>query len=362
MPNREPPTVSASPAHGGDLASASERFNIPLEDWLDLSTGINPDGYPVPAVPDKFYRRLPQKHAPELMAAARRFYACRELVVSPGSQRLIELLPTMRTDARVAIPDVGYQEHYHHWQRWGHDVSFYNGWEPDQLTENIVAAQFDCVIVINPCNPTAALVDIERLHIWQSELAKRGGWLIIDEAYIDTIPHNSFAPFSHLPGVIVLRSFGKYFGLPGLRIGFALCESSLSERIATELGPWPVGGPAQYIATCALEEFAWHTASISRITRNSIWTYEMLRSSFQQHALRIVAAPLFVSVVMTTELADRIYLALAKRGILVRKWPLPDDKNEQTILRFGLVSDQDELSRNRFRAAIAAVMPATSVI
>src|SRR5690606_32701627 len=114
--------------------------------------------------------------------------------------------------------------------------------------------RFDVLLVVNPNNPSGRLIERERLLDWHARLAERGGWLLVDEAFMDCTPEHSLAVDSQKPGLIVLRSFGKFFGLAGLRLGFALAEPALLERLAEQLGPWAVSGPARAVATALLAD------------------------------------------------------------------------------------------------------------
>ncbi|MFA7553802.1 MAG: aminotransferase class I/II-fold pyridoxal phosphate-dependent enzyme [Spongiibacteraceae bacterium] len=343
-----------TPLHGGDIHSASLRFGIAIDDWLDISTGINPDYYPLPVIPDCYYRHLPANEDAGLIAAARQYYDCHHLVAAAGSQRLIELLPTLRSHCRVAIPDVGYQEHGLQWLRCGHTLSYYDGWQPESLTEQIDAGVVDVVVVINPCNPTAALITVELLEQWRVLLAERGGWLIVDEAFADTNPQQSFASSSHLPGVIVLRSFGKFFGLAGLRVGFALAEQRVTQLLSEQLGPWNVAGPSMYIAAQAVADTAWQQQARQQIQRSSQYLVNLVQEQLKNRVSRIVSSGLFVTVLGDAAMMIDVYNGLARQGVLVRLWQPPNDKYH-ALLRFGLIAEDDTKGRLHLEQALRAV-------
>jgi len=336
--------------HGGDIDSASREFGIPVEDWLDLSTGINPDGYPLPSVPESCYRQLPNEYTEGLLEAAQNYYGAKHVVAAAGSQRLIQCIPAMREPCRVALPDVGYQEHAYHWQQQGHEVIFYSGFSIEQLDQWITDGKVDCVVVINPNNPTALSVPVEYLGRWQKALALRAGWLIVDEAFADVEQKNSFAPFSHLPGVCVLRSIGKFFGLAGLRLGFALCDELFAERLQLVLGAWAVNGPAQYIARKALLDLAWQNHTRQLLLHNSQWMVQQWQQAFSDGLLGQFTNPLFVSCCFSFPMAQKIFYNMARQGVLLRFWPLPD--KARALLRSGLIAGDNEISRERFVQAL----------
>ncbi len=349
------PEDTNQPVHGGDVQAVCERFGFAVADCLDLSTGMNPDGFPVPPVPDQYYRQLPLASDTDLIAVAKRFYRCKHLVAAAGSQRLIEILPTLRPSCRVAVPDFGYQEHRYHWQKNHHSVSLYNAFQPEQLEEKIMEGEVDVLVVINPCNPTAAVIGIETLLRWRQFLAQRGGWLIIDEAFVDMYPHNSFSAYSHLPAVVVLRSLGKFFGLAGLRIGFALAEEKFLRCLSLALGPWSVAGPSQYIAEQALADTQWQYLNRQRVKKNSRRMLMLLQDKLGDCSISIESAMLFIRVVMTRELAEKIASGLAERGIVVRLWVLSESDDATAILRFGLISEDDHRAYERLRVALNTV-------
>ena len=231
--------------HGGDLDQAAREFGIPREKWLDLSTGIAPWSWPVSDIPTAVWQRLPAVDCP-LRHAAAAYYGCPPdaVLAIPGSQFAIQTLPQLFPDnTRVAIPELGYFEHRKAWQKAGHQLVDYSDQALDQLELQIEAGELDVVLVINPNNPTATLLERTRLLHWCELLARRGGCLIVDEAFMDTEQRMSLASECPRPGLVVLRSLGKFFGLAGLRVGFVLAESPVLELLSQRLGPWAVNGP-----------------------------------------------------------------------------------------------------------------------
>ena len=343
---------TANPIHGGDVLSASQRFGIAPEDWLDLSTGINPDSYPIPGIPEKYFHHLPAANNNALIIAAKKYYQVDELLLAAGSQPLIEALPAIRQPCRVAIPDVGYQEHSYHWQRYGHRVIHYSGFDTDSLNQLITNGDVDCAVVINPNNPTGITQSLECLKQWQQILNEKGGWLIVDEAFIDVYPEKSFAPYSELPGVVVLRSVGKFFGLAGIRIGFALAEKGLLEHLSARMVLWSVSGVSQYIAACALADQAWQQKARQRLFDNSQWFQVLLQSLFPRQ--KIYHTAFFVSVMVDKVSGESIARTLAEGGLLIRQWPMPDGEN--TLLRFGFLSAKENKDRlvNLLKKAVNA--------
>jgi len=188
--------------HGGRLRQAARRYSIPSGEWLDLSTGINPRGWPVPAPPRIAWSRLPEDDD-GLEAAARAYYGSRSLLAVAGSQAAIQALPRLRDRARVSVLHPGYFEHAHAWRCAGHQVISVTA---ERLDAAVAAS--DVLVLIHPNNPTGARFPVDELLAWQARLDARGGWLVVDEAFMDATPEASLAPFCPRFGLILLRSLG----------------------------------------------------------------------------------------------------------------------------------------------------------
>ena len=218
--------------HGGRLRAAAQQYGILLSEWLDLSTGLAPWPFSFPAVPASVWQRLPEAEDGLASVAAPRYGAAQVLPVA-GAQAAIQLLPQLRSaGSRVGIAAPCYAEHAHAWQRAGHRLL-------ELRDEAIEAAldELDVLLLVNPNNPTGRVFAPEQVLAWHERLAARGGWLVVDEAFIDATPELSLAAHSHTPGLIVLRSFGKFYGLAGVRLGFVLAEPSLLNDLNKRLGP-----------------------------------------------------------------------------------------------------------------------------
>lgn len=301
--------------HGGRLREAAQRWNIPLDGWLDLSTGISPWPYPVPAAPAELWQRLPEDDD-GLEAAARSYYGARHLLLLSGSQAGIRTLPRLFPRGRVAIPVPIYNEHPGAWRAAGHELV---GWEE--------AA--DYAVVCNPTNPTGR-------RYTRAELLDRAGsvrLLVVDEAFRDGEPGESMIGCG-AENVVVLRSLGKFFGLAGARVGCAIAAPALLERLAETIGPWTVANPARWAARHALADRAWQGAQRERLSAASERLAALLRASGLGEP---TGTALFQYV--ATPRAAELFEALAGRGILVRVF------DEPTALRFGLPAGEDEWQR-----------------
>ena len=318
--------------HGGRLRRAAEAYGIPLADWLDLSTGINPQGYPVPPVPADAWLRLPEDDD-GLEAAAADYYGSAHLLPVAGSQPAIQLLPAVLRGERVSLLAPGYAEHAHAWRdRRAVAVG------ADEI--DAAVAHSDIVVLVQPNNPTGVHFGRERLLEWHTRLARRGGWLVVDEAFIDTTPAQSLVPLAGADGLVVLRSVGKFFGLAGARVGFVFAPGSVRAALAERLGPWTLAGPARWAARHALADRAWQTQARAAL----LTAGERLQALLETHGLPACGPALFKLV--ATPDAARLHAAFARRGILLRLFETPQ------AVRFGLPSD--EAGWARLAAALAA--------
>lgn len=240
--------------HGGNLHDAIRRYQRPREDWLDLSTGINPQAYPVPVIASDAWHRLPEPST-ALLDAAQTYYGAPQLLPVAGTQAAIQGLPRLRAKSKVVVAAPSYAEHAFQWRQAGHAVT-----EAPYAQLESAVADCDVMVVCNPNNPTGEFVAPEVLLCWSAQLAAKGGWLIVDEAFGDVMPQTSVASHTAQAGLIVLRSVGKFFGLAGLRLGFVAAHPELLMKLADLLGPWTVSGPAQQIGFAALSDCAWQLA------------------------------------------------------------------------------------------------------
>lgn len=328
------PGEPASVFHGGDLAAARALFPGAPEPWLDLSTGINPHAYPVGAIAPSAFSRLPA--AADVAAleqgAAAAYGATRPAAVvsAPGTQALIQLLPRLIPARQVAVLGFSYQEHAACWRAAGATVRVV-----DHIGD-LTAADIDVAVIVNPNNPDGRLVPVADLLAVAAHLAARERTLIVDEAFMDVVrPSASLVP--HLPdaGAIVLRSFGKAYGLAGLRLGFAVATPAQSGRLRAMMGPWAVSGPAIAIGARALADDAWLEATRLRLDAAARCLDEVLRAA----GLELVGGTSLYRLAASHEAAGW-FQRLGRAGILVR--PFPDRPH---WLRFGLPGSPDAWAR-----------------
>lgn len=334
------PSLSA-PKHGADLIEASRRYDIPLSDWLDLSTGINPTAFPFQNIARTAFQNLPHDDI-ELCAAARAYaQSSVDPVAAAGSQQFIQWLPLIRSRittarSRVAVPSIGYSEHAFRWQWAGHEIILYDPRTPAAIDELIERAAIDVLVVINANNPLGIVTQPLQLLAWHQALSRTRGWLIVDEAFIDPTPQFSVVHYAHSPGLIVLRSVGKFFGLAGVRCGFAFCDDELRAMLRVAVGPWAVSGPASAVAMQALRDCTWQAAMREKLPAMSAQNAELLHIHLSQPVLKHA---LFNTVELPAARAIAIEEALARSGIRVRRIEMAAQSSLlcSSLLRFGLI-------------------------
>ncbi len=324
--------------HGGDLAAARRLFPAAPQPFIDLSTGINPVPYRLPRLSGGSFARLPDPaDAIALAGIGARAYgapSAAHVVPAPGTQILLPLVAGLVPPARAAILSPAYGEFARAAALAGHSIT--NARTLDAVGDARL------VFVGNPNNPDGRLYPRNDLIALAKKLRSRGGILIVDEAFMDVGPAG--ASLAHEVGsgnIVVLRSFGKFFGLAGLRLGFALAAPPLATRIAATLGPWAVSGPALAIGTKALADAAWIEKTRKRLRKTAIRLDAGLRGA----DLGIVGGTDLFCLV-STRAADALFHHLGQAGIFVRPF-----RDQADWLRFGLPAN--EKAWQRLQTALA---------
>lgn len=331
--------------HGGDLDRAIAVHGGAAADWIDLSTGINRVPYPLPALPAQAWTALPRRDALDalLAVAGRRFGLppSARLVAAAGAQAIIQLCPGIaapgRVDTaapgrvgtaapgRVGIVSPTYNEHAAAFRA--------AGWRVVEVAEPEAAAGLDAAVVVNPNNPDGRCWPPDAL----AALADRVGLLIVDESFVDVAPALSVAGRLADDGrrLVVLRSFGKFFGLAGVRLGFAAAPPALAEALSARLGPWAVSGPAIEIARRAYADDAWiettRDALSTRAARLDAWGLA--------HGWSLVGGTALYRTYLTPD-AQAAQADLARRRVWTRRFA-----DRPRWLRLGIPADDREFER-----------------
>ncbi|MFN3662544.1 threonine-phosphate decarboxylase CobD [Yoonia sp.] len=241
--------MTAARDHGGGIDAAIRLYGGTRHGWLDLSTGINPVPYPLPALPADAWTALPDTGAfTRLNDLARQFWnvpAGAAVLPATGASAIIAALPRVLPPGAVRIPAPTYNEHA---------AAFRSaGW-------TVADTAADALVVVHPNNPDG--------KIWTPD-ALTAPITIIDESFCDVTPDLSLIQLADRPGTIVLKSFGKFWGLAGLRLGFAIGDPALIAQLADMLGPWQISGPALSIGAAALADANWAATTRVRLVADS---------------------------------------------------------------------------------------------
>lgn len=320
--------------HGGNLGKARQLFPEAPEPWIDLSTGINPHSYPHSPIPASAFARLPEPDAAEELKrlAAAHFGAPSDLHVtlSPGTQMLMPLLAQIalsRGAKSGAVLSPAYAEHARTARMAGLTVT---------EAENIGAlSAYDYAVVVNPNNPDGRVTDRQALLSLADSMRRKGGLLIVDEAFIETGGAESLADATDHDALVVLRSFGKFYGMAGVRLGFAIAHPDIAAALEAKLGPWAVSGPALHIATEALANDEWQSSMRLQLTKEARRMHGLLEKA----ALGIAGGTSLFTLIRDKR-AKTLFGNLGRYGILVRIFDeRPND------MRFGLPGSEADWQR-----------------
>ena len=335
----EDPFDFARLAHGGDLGAARRLFPDAPQPFLDLSTGINPHSYPIGQLSSDAFTKLPQ---PDVVARLAEIAAATygaphpgDVAVAPSSQILMALIAGFVPGRRAAVLGPTYGEHARVARLAGHDVA--------EVSDIEALEDAALAIVVNPNSPDGRIVSRDGLLNLAASMQRQRGLLVVDEAFMEAGPEEaSLCEEVERANVVVLRSFGKFYGLPGLRLSFALGAPSIANRLNAALGPWPVSGAALAVGTKALADTDWRRRTRTRLDEAASRLDKLLEGA----GLAIVGGTVLFRLVRADD-AETLFAQLGRSGILVRRFP-----EHKAWLRFGLPGDEDEWQR--LRAGLAA--------
>jgi len=313
--------------HGGNLARARALFPQAPEPWIDLSTGINPHSYPHSPIPGNAFARLPEPAlAQELKATAANAYgapSAAHVAAGPGTQILLPIVAGLIGGRKAAVLFPTYAEHARAAKMAGFDVS-----ETDDLSR---LSEADLAVIVNPNNPTGRIVQKEDLLALADAMRAKGGLLVVDEAFMDVSEAKSVADAVDQGGLVVLRSFGKFYGMAGLRLGFAITCPDIVQRIEDRLGPWAVSGPALHVAGEALADEEWQRSRRQKLKKDAA----RLDALLAETGIPVVGGTALFRFIRDPK-ASALFRHLGERGIITRRFEeRPDD------LRIGLPGEND---------------------
>ena len=318
--------------HGGSLGRARALFPHAPQPFVDLSTGINPHSYPFFELPATALSRLPEavrvRDLADVAASAYGAPSAANVVAAPGTQILLPRIASLVSPGKALVLGPTYAEHQRAAAIAGHAVTEIDDFE--------ALAGADLAIVVNPNNPDGRIVERKKLLALAENLRARGGLLVVDEAFMDVGPlGESVAGDVDRGGIVVLRSFGKFFGLAGLRLGFALADALTVERLEAQFGPWAVAGPALEYGIRALADSGWQAGMRRRLARDAA----RLDALFGRFGVPVAGGTTLFRYIRLSDAAS-LFSALGERGILLRHF-----SGRPEVLRAGLPGEGEEWQR-----------------
>lgn len=329
--------------HGGQLDRIKKEYPKQTLPWVDLSTGINPFAYPVANAIERqlqtSLQSLPQKQT-QMTNAAAAYYRSENILVIPGSMWAIQILPLIRRQCRaddprpVLIPRDGFTEHAKAWREWGYITDCYDGSPSLNQLKNCQAC-----VVINPNNPTGYMNEKSALEAMHQILHDNGAWLVVDEAFLDLSPELSLSSVKDKADLVILKSFGKFFGLPGLRVGAVISDNEINRYLNKLLNPWSINSTTQEIVTEAWLDEIWQASVKIKIQTMAKRLKDVLKSV----GIKTSGTDFYQTLLIKD--AGVLYEYLLSQGIYVR---LLDNNHG---VRFGLPKSESDC--NRLKNALA---------
>ncbi|MEM7619260.1 MAG: threonine-phosphate decarboxylase CobD [Pseudomonadota bacterium] len=328
--------------HGGALDVIAKAFPKAPLPWVDLSTGINPFPYPLDINVQETLAHLPrEEHFKACSAAMAHAWSANPKYIcpTPGSEWVIRHLPKLllRTQSfspgnlstkRIGLAEFSYTDHQQAWQQAGCDILMAK--DPITLTQDV-----DILVIVNPNNPDGHLYTHEQLQQAHNHLQHKGGYLILDEAFIDLTPEHSLSNKAGQPGLIILRSTGKFYGLPGLRLAALLAEHSIISSWNQFAGHWSVSGFALAAGEQIYADLAWPKHMRTKLSAKA----KQLKKCLQTLKIKCVGNTDLFFLIEVSD-AKSVWHHLATQGIYTRYF-----ENQTDCLRLGLPATEQELER-----------------
>ena len=323
--------------HGGRLGAARAAYSDAPQPWIDLSTGINPKSYPAPRARGATLNRLPDtgelSRLEAVAAAAFGVGDPQRVVATGGTEAALRLLPYVLGQKVAVVAGPTYGSHADGWERAGVPSRVV----PDSQLEDSIADQ-TALVVVNPNNPDGRIVSRERLRRLHDAVGARGGVLVVDEAFAEVTPESSVADLAgsnEAQRLVVLRSFGKFFGLAGLRLGFVVGAPEPMARIRSMIGDWPVSVDALAAGLAAYADRGWAERTRVQLARSARRLDELLT----RYGFEVVGGTSLYRLVRAGDAPVR-FERLASAGILTRPF-----RHDSSLLRFGLPGTGDAWRR-----------------
>ncbi|QXE86049.1 threonine-phosphate decarboxylase CobD [Geomonas nitrogeniifigens] len=263
--------------HGGNVFAVARNLGLAPERIIDFSASINPLGM-APGVREALTASLdrllhyPDKGAAELKQALAAYHGVEpsQIAVANGSTELIHLLPRTFQGKKALVVAPAFAEYALALERAGWQIEYFTLSPADDFALDVaalaqrVADGYDMLFLCNPGNPAGNLQPLREIAGVVDLCRESGTFLVLDEAFIDFCEEESA---KHLvvrnPRAVLLRSMTKFFGIPGLRLGYAIAAAETVAEIAAQQDPWSVNTAAQVagIASLADQDYCRRTRS-----------------------------------------------------------------------------------------------------
>jgi threonine-phosphate decarboxylase len=256
--------LEKTPPHGGDVYHLARTLGLELRELLDFSANINPLGFP-PGIPEAIREALPEiVHYPDRRCleltrdlAAYHDLSPGEILVGNGSTELIYLAARVLKPKKALIVAPAFSEYEHALQAAGVPVDFQITVEAQNFTlaAPLDPGDADLVFLAQPASPSGVLPAPDLLLEVAARLDEAGVFLLLDEAFVDFVEEASLKTrLAQFPGLLILRSFTKFFAIPGMRLGYLLAAPELIRRLAAVQEPWSVNTLAQAMGRACLKD------------------------------------------------------------------------------------------------------------
>jgi threonine-phosphate decarboxylase len=329
-----------SSSHGGNVYAAARRLGRSVQELIDFSASINPLG-PAPGAVQAIRRaRHALEHYPDpdcwaLRQALAAHWRCGsdQILIGNGSTELIHLLPAALQIRHLLVIGPTFSEYAHAMERYGGRVSPVlatraDGYAPPlaRAIEMMEAKQgrgkerppVDAVLLCNPNSPTGQGCDVDAVIALAHAAHRRKILVILDETFADYCEERSMLPLLHRAGhAIVLRSFTKFFALPGLRIGYLVTTAALVRRLRVHQAPWSVNALAQEAALGALADRRHAQRSRTFMARERARLCRVLNTLSGCKVFPSEANFVLMELPVGWS-AGRLTTALSRQGILIR--------------------------------------------
>lgn len=317
--------------HGGNRLEISRRYAIAEDAIIDFSSNINPLGCPSSVRPlvrngVALLTAYPDSHCLELREALAAAWGCssQHIIAGNGSTELIHLLPRVLRPRRALIFTPTFSEYEASLRAAGcaiHTISLRDGEGFRMPAREAISflPRVDVLYLCNPNNPTGTLAEPNLLAALLAAAEKQKVLVVVDEAFMDFAPdHSLVRSAGRRNNLLVLRSMTKFFGIPGIRLGYLVGPPQLIKRLYRHKEPWTVNTLAQKIGIACMAEHRFAAETRRFVAAERAYLFSRLQSIPGLQPIPSAANYLLLKITCRRLSSAIVYEELARRGILVR--------------------------------------------